>query len=212
MFEEIFVQNEYASEIGKPRGIVDAGAHIGLATVYLATRFPDATIVAPEPESSNYELRCRNVAALDSVVTVEAGLWSQVARVRVVDRGHSSWGFRVVEVAADDPAGMPAIGVADAIDRLRGKTPVALKINIEGSEVEALSSSPQWLSRVDAIIIELHDRFRPGCSAALDKALADYEFSRSTSGENVVLNGIRPSIPVVVGASADAEQSQWQGR
>ena len=204
VFEEIFVQNEYAAEIGKPGGIVDAGAHIGLATVYLATRFPDATIVALEPEPLNYQLLCRNVAALDNVVTVEAGLWSQVARVKVVDPGHSSWGFRVVEVAADDPAGMPAIGVADAIDRLRGKTPVALKIDIEGAEVEALSSSAQWLCRVDAIIIELHDRFRPGCSAALDRALADHEFSRSTSGENVVVNGIRLSSPVVVGASADA--------
>ncbi|MBK6790779.1 MAG: FkbM family methyltransferase [Betaproteobacteria bacterium] len=93
---------KHAANLGRPRGIVDAGAHIGLATVYLATRFPQATIVALEPEPSNYRLLCKNVASLKNVVTVNAGLWSRAARVKLVDPGHSTWGFRVVEAAADD--------------------------------------------------------------------------------------------------------------
>ena len=191
VFEEIFVQHEYAANLGRPRGIVDAGAHIGLATVYLATRFPQATIVALEPEPSNYRLLCKNVASLKNVVTVNAGLWSRAARVKLVDPGHSTWGFRVVEAAADDPHGVPAIGMVDAIDLLHGKAPVALKIDIEGAEIEALSSSAHWLARVDAMVIELHDRFRPGCSTALEQALDGYECRRSMSGESVVVNEIR---------------------
>ncbi|MBL0298169.1 MAG: FkbM family methyltransferase [Betaproteobacteria bacterium] len=84
------------------------------------------------------------------------------------------------------------------MDLLHGKAPVALKIDIEGAEIEALSSSAHWLARVDAMVIELHDRFRPGCSTALEQALDGYECGRSMSGESVVVNerSVRAGVPI----------------
>src|SRR5579883_1485462 len=43
-----------------PRVIVDAGANIGAASLYFATRFPEATILALEPEQSNFQLLRKN--------------------------------------------------------------------------------------------------------------------------------------------------------
>src|ERR1700687_1707281 len=42
--------------------IIDAGAHIGAATAYFKQRWPDAQVVAIEPEQGNYDMLFRNVS------------------------------------------------------------------------------------------------------------------------------------------------------
>ncbi len=68
-----------------------------------------------------------------------------------------------------------------------------LKIDIEGSEIEVLRSAPSWIEHVGVILIELHDRFRPGCTQALDRALADYTCERSSRGVTTVVRNIQRS-------------------
>ena len=58
-------------------------------------------------------------------------------------------------------------------------------------EVEVLGDNHDWLDAVDTLVIELHDRFRPGCSAALEWALRERDYRRSMSGESVVVSGLR---------------------
>ena len=52
------------------RYILDAGAHVGYATVQLAYRFPLAKIVAVEADPDNYAALVRNTAAFPNVVPV----------------------------------------------------------------------------------------------------------------------------------------------
>ena len=70
-----------------------------------------------------------------------------------------------------------------------------LKMDIEGAEVEVLSGDSSWVDDVRTLIIELHDRFRPGCSEALEKAFSGHDYCRSTSGENIVLTKLSRSNP-----------------
>ncbi len=56
VFNEVFVAHQYDLDGLDPRSIVDAGAHIGLASVMFASRYPKATVFAIEPEASNF--RC----------------------------------------------------------------------------------------------------------------------------------------------------------
>lgn len=47
-----------------------------------------------------------------------------------------------------------------------------LKVDIEGAELEVFSqAAAEWLSRVNLIIVETHDRFRPGSDSAVRKAI-----------------------------------------
>jgi FkbM family methyltransferase len=63
-FEEIFVNAIYGVSLpGASPRIVDCGANIGLSVIYFKRRFPDATIIAFEPEEANYALLQENVAA-----------------------------------------------------------------------------------------------------------------------------------------------------
>jgi hypothetical protein len=63
-----------------------------------------------------------------------------------------------------------------------------LKLDIEGSEKELFEDPAKkwWLSRTRAVIVELHDRFKPGCTAAVEAALAGQNFIRTQRGENIL--------------------------
>jgi hypothetical protein len=47
-----------------------------------------------------------------------------------------------------------------------------LKVDIEGAEIGLFESCP-WISNVQVIAIELHDRIRPGCSSVVKNAARD---------------------------------------
>jgi hypothetical protein len=57
VFQQIFVNEEYEFSLDTdPAVIIDAGANIGLASIYYSIKYPKAKIIAIEPELSNYEL------------------------------------------------------------------------------------------------------------------------------------------------------------
>ena len=74
---KVFLETEYDVQLKRtPKTIIDAGAYTGYSTVFLAGRFPDATIVALEPEPANFRLLQSHVAELPNVIAVHAALWS----------------------------------------------------------------------------------------------------------------------------------------
>ncbi|MGH9817446.1 MAG: FkbM family methyltransferase [Candidatus Acidiferrales bacterium] len=61
-----------------------------------------------------------------------------------------------------------------------------LKIDIEGAERGVFSGGAEWLQRrVGLIVIEPHDRFKPGCAKAFYDAIAHFDFVQSQKGENL---------------------------
>lgn len=47
-----------------------------------------------------------------------------------------------------------------------------------------------WIDNVKTIIMELHDRFQPGCPDALEKAIGGFNYSKSTLDENIVITNL----------------------
>src|SRR5690606_19859897 len=76
---------------GRAPLIVDAGANIGASTIYFHYSFPEARLVALEPERSNFDLLCANTAGLP-VECVQAALSSSAGTVSVIDSGQGHWG------------------------------------------------------------------------------------------------------------------------
>src|SRR6478735_7707633 len=61
VFSQVIYDREYELKYRvKPTVIVDCGANIGLATIFFKNKFPDATIIAVEPESSNFKVLQKN--------------------------------------------------------------------------------------------------------------------------------------------------------
>jgi FkbM family methyltransferase len=190
--EQIFVREEYLLPFAlKPRVIVDAGANIGATSLYFAHKYPDAKILALEPELSNFQLLRENCAALRNVLPIRGALWSRAENVALTDPNADKWAFSVREGDAD-AATIPGITIESLMDRFGIQHIDLLKLDIEGAEKEVFSSnSTAWLDHVSVIAIELHDRYKPGCAEAFYSALHGRRFAQEIRGENIFINLLR---------------------
>lgn len=187
-FFQIFHDLEY--QLDGPaavRTIIDAGANIGLSSVFFARRYPSATVVAMEPETSNFELLQKNVASYRGIVPLQAALWSRDATLDVTDPGTGKWGYQVTDRS---DGGQPvvqrvnALTVGTVMERAGFDRVDILKLDIEGAEKEVLDASSGWIDKVGLIVAELHDRFRPGCSRSFYNATNGFDME-GRRGEHV---------------------------
>jgi FkbM family methyltransferase len=193
-YEQVFIDKEYDFLVAtQPKAIVDAGANIGLASIYFANKYPKAKIIAIEPERSNFELLKKNVAPYRTIFPVQAALWNQNGEINVVDPGMGNWAFMTEEGSdAGNPRGdvchkVTAITVDKIIDDYELKKIDILKIDIEGAEKEVFSETSSWIEKVDALIIELHERMKPGCNSSFYNGSNGFD-NEWTQGEHVYLS------------------------
>jgi FkbM family methyltransferase len=194
-FEKVFISKEYSLPFEySPQVIVDAGANVGMATLYFASRYPTARILAIEPEPKNFEMLQRNCAGLSNVVLVQAALWPAQRRLTISDDGFGEWAYSVTEQSTTESTNeLSAITIEEILRKLSVNRIDLLKLDIEGSERELFSADAgMWLDRVECIVIELHDRYRPGCAKAFYSALATRNFIQEIRGENIFVRLPRP--------------------
>lgn len=189
-FHQVFLYKEYNIEFKeKPRVIIDGGANIGLFTVLMKNRFPEAKVICIEPDKENFQQLQKNVSAYENVFCENSGIWHKEAKLKVWDKFEiGKWAMVVEENEYNWNVG------ATSIDGLMKKHQIdvidVLKLDIESSEKELFSENySQWLSKTKMIIIELHDLMKEGCARqffqTINKTFQDYEFS--IKGENVVV-------------------------
>jgi FkbM family methyltransferase len=188
-FEKVFLADEYRSPfVISPNLIIDAGANIGMATLYFAHRYPGAHVVAIEPEPRNFEMLKRNCEGLTNITLMKAALWSEVCELRIANREAEEWAFSVTAQCRQSRSSdtVPGITIDRILHHRRADRVDLLKIDIEGSELKLFSSgAAKWLDHVGVIVIELHDRFFPGCARAFYSALISQRFVQELRGENI---------------------------
>lgn len=182
VYDEVFLDRCYDLELGAPRYIIDAGAHVGMTSVFFALKYPDAQIIALEPEPANFAMLRANAAMYPQIVPINAGLWSKETFLKITNPDANSWSF-IVEEAAE---GIKAVSIASLLSQFDWPRIDVLKIDIEGSEVEVLNHSDAWMDKVGSLVVETHERFMPGSLAAVDRATAGKEWKRTESGLNSV--------------------------
>jgi len=111
----------------------------------------------------------RNCGSYANITLDVKALWtSSVAlRIRSLDVGQNA--FRVDE---DQNGDIDGISVLDLMSKHRIDHIDLFKIDIEGSERALFEDplTPRWLSKVRMILIEDHDQWIPGCTAAISNA------------------------------------------
>jgi FkbM family methyltransferase len=184
---QIFGARDFEMDLPfRPKSIIDAGANIGISSVYFATTYPKARVLAIEPDADNFALCQANTAPYPNVQCVRAALWSHACMLNLANPGVASWALQFKETA-DKKGNVQAITVNDAIDRNGLPEVDLLKIDVEGAEKEILNHEDGWFSRARVIILELHEYEFPGCKAALEAALRRHPMDESSQGEKVVL-------------------------
>src|SRR3984957_16700899 len=139
--QQILLEAQYECTLSiVPRVIVDAGANIGLASIFYANKYPEAKIIAIEPEPSNYEMLQKNVALYPNIVPIHAALWNQKKRLlgSSVAAGHHAYQVKE-EIGLDDDrrhGSVRGISLLELMTDLGIQRIDLLKVDIEGSEKE----------------------------------------------------------------------------
>jgi len=184
VYRDVLLQRAYAFDLPfYPKTIVDAGANIGLTSIYFAHRYPGAKIIAIEAEASNYAAMSRNVRPYPAIIPVHAALWNRDGEISVGEPDPASGAFGEWAFVTHEGGSGPKVRAVTMHTLMREMCIQAidlLKIDIEGAEQEVFENT-QWLSGTGCLMIEMHDRFRPGCSEAVEQAMRG--FARSQRGE-----------------------------
>jgi FkbM family methyltransferase len=197
ILKQIFVEDEYAplKDLPNPQCIVDCGANVGYSSLYFARLYPQAHILAVEPDEENAAVFMLNLARYqDRVELLKSAVWSRPARLVIRHAPvtmEAAIGVR--EALEEEREDLVAIDMPTILDRVKNQYIDLLKIDIEGSERE-LFREPEchrWLPRVRNIAIELHDDI--GRSRFLS-AMHRYACQMSESGELTICKGIGPRL------------------
>ncbi|MFN8351848.1 MAG: FkbM family methyltransferase [Flavobacteriales bacterium] len=168
-----------------PLTVLDCGANIGLAARYLKHAYPDAVIVAIEPDEENHQLLKRNLEGLAGCHAVKAAVWPTDGRVSLQREGLRHSAFRTKEATGSDDT-IEALSIPTIMQRFGMQRIGLLKVDIEGAEQELFGANDlSWLVRVDRVAVELHDLFKPGCGDAFFKAMATDTWTYRFYGEVV---------------------------
>lgn len=187
ILDEVVLEDGYGFELPQaPAVIVDAGANIGLATLWFKARWPQALIIAVEPDAGNYALLQENVRGITGITTVRAAITPSDGMVGWATEGLRPSGFHVRGLRPGEE-GVMGLSIGSLMEAHGLEHIDLLKLDIEGGEKELFEAADLgWMDQVDTIAVELHDRFRPGCGHAFFSAAARQPRSYDVHGYLVI--------------------------
>lgn len=154
IFNELFQQEIYRFQTDESNPyIIDAGANIGLATIYFKQLYPQARIVAFEPDLQVYDILEKNINSFgyDGVQLVRKGLWDKETTLMFKSEGAD--GGRAA--LKSDKTDLVEIQTTSLRPYLSEKVDL-LKIDIEGAETKVLEDCADLLVNVERIFVEYH--------------------------------------------------------
>jgi len=128
----------------------------------------------------------------DRAVVIQAGVWSHPTELKISEvpyRDGGKWAVQVVENSDRQEGGIRAIDIGSLLKDSDFQRVSILKMDIEGAEVIVFSKNYEyWLSRVDNIVVELHDDtvFGPASDLVTSKVAEHGDFHVSRCGELTV--------------------------
>lgn len=197
VYSEIIESLEYnfiASQ--EPKVIIDAGGNIGLTAIYFARKYPSAKIISIEPEENNFKLLKENTKNYDNIIPLQLALWYKVGEIILLDTGLDNWGFMTEDSANYHKINTPMIQKKHTVKTITIEGLLndynidmidILKLDIEGAEKEIFENHDLWIDRVRSIIVELHEKMKPGCYSAFKKIIKNFD-QVAASGEDFYLS------------------------
>ncbi|BCH30290.1 hypothetical protein MesoLjLc_22200 [Mesorhizobium sp. L-8-10] len=158
IFYEIFARRAYdiPAELLPPaavRTIVDVGANTGLASLYFAARYPQATIFSVEPNPANFALLKENTAHEKRIVPIQVCLTAKAdQQVYITNTGPSA---RFKMNTTGNGASVRGVNVAQLCMEHGVEHIDLLKVDIEGGEAQVFADA-SFLRRVSVVAAELH--------------------------------------------------------
>jgi FkbM family methyltransferase len=164
--------------------IIDAGANVGASTLYFATTYPAATVLAVEPDVDNIEMCRLNTRGCPNVRLIRAGLGGEVGRVELRGGENGSWS---ITTERSTEGSTELVTVPQLLEQEGEDAALFLvKVDIEGFESDVFETAEKWIDEPAVLFVEIHDWMLPGryTSVSVQRAVAPQGFEMLTIGEN----------------------------
>lgn len=164
--------------------ILDLGANNGASARWFTHEYPQASIVAVEPDPDNARI-CRLNTEGYPVEVVAAAIGGSPGQVSL-DSAAANVSFTTTR---STEGGVPVVTVGQILENRRHDHELFIvKIDIEGFEEDLFSSDTDWAEQAFVIMIEPHDWKFPDrdTSRHLQETMGRLPFHLLLSGENLV--------------------------
>ncbi|EGV17455.1 FkbM family methyltransferase [Thiocapsa marina] len=133
--------------------ILDCGANVGMVTLYMKSIFPDARVIAFEPDRDSYAALENNCRGLDGVRTINSAVWVKNEELLFAPAG--AVGGYLARLAGACNDGKVIVKAERLRDYLTERVEM-LKLDIEGSEIDVLQDCSDRLDLVERMFVEFH--------------------------------------------------------
>jgi FkbM family methyltransferase len=157
MYTEIFDKEIYKFKCSSPCPIIiDAGANIGLSTIYFKEKYPGAIITSIEPDAEVYRCLQQNIVRhnLEGINLINKALWNQ--KTKLVFRPDGADGGKLDHERIGDSSDSYIVDTILLSEIIGERKIDMLKIDIEGAESNVIIESESFLTNVKNIFIEYH--------------------------------------------------------
>ena len=188
-FLQIFGRLEYGALPKSPETVLDLGAYVGYAAVFLLKKYQSKRVISLEPDPDTFRLLELNTRPYKNITCINAGIWNKECKIHITNKIGGDWGTIVDEIydATNSriECQIDAFSIDNIIEKYDLKTIDFLKIDIEGSERKIFEkgSYETWIDKVNMVSCEIHDNFVEGCTEAYLNAFKNRDYYSMTSGE-----------------------------
>lgn len=163
LYEETFLRQEYNVQLSKVPHCIDAGANIGIATLFIKWLYPDAHVLAIEPDPATVALLRKNIERnkLKDVTLFHGAVGDSAGHLSLFIHPTKQGSLKMSTYARKGmtvEVQVPAERLSVLLEKA-GWTHVDLaKIDIEGAEWQVLHdlTTSGWLTKVQQYVIEYH--------------------------------------------------------
>lgn len=174
---EVIVGDEYELlRSFDPGVILDLGSHVGASVIALKLAYPNAPIVAVEPDPVSFARLTRNIAEFPDVTCLNVAVGPEASRQRLYRQRGESWGSSLLPTGrADEGPEVEVCTVHEILTRAQVSGVRLVKFDIESSEWDIFPSLVR-LPTVELLLGEIHFT-RPGRNDfdAAQRALPGFE-------------------------------------
>lgn len=164
----------------EPKTVLDLGSNIGLTALHYRRIWPKAQIVGLEMDSDNFNVAVENLQDED-VLLINYAVSDSSGRIYYDKKRDSQQCYRISKVQTKKSIQGYSMSLDMALDYLNiGGVVDFVKMDIEGTELDIISGSGAWGSRIRNLLVEVHgktDEETPKNVKKIKKMLEDKEFN-----------------------------------
>jgi FkbM family methyltransferase len=140
------------------RLIIDAGAYIGDTTVWYLNRFPQATVIALEPNPRSFAMLERNCRKYGRrAILVQAAVWPWRTQLELNEGSSGTTDASVRQVTTIASNSCDGVTMDSLFSDYNVDTVDIFKCDIEGGEVDLFSNpNDAWIRRIRSMYVDVH--------------------------------------------------------